>query len=90
MLMHIIQLTEDEDDSYDYQDNIEQSDAYININQVASVTNDDEYPDRCFVYMSNEEYFYVNESMDNFIARYNNVLYGSVLTKFYDSSNKQN
>ena len=90
MLMHIIQLTEDDDDSYEFQDNIEQSDAYINIHQVASVTADDESTDRCFVYMANEDYFYVNESVDSFIARYQNILYGSVLTKFYDSSNKQN
>lgn len=90
MLMHIIQLTEDEDDSYDFQDNTEQSDAYINIHQVASVVGDDEHEDRCFVYMANEDYFYVNESVDEFIARYQNVLYRSVLTKFYDSSNKQN
>ena len=90
MLMHIIQLTEDEDDSYEFQDNTEESDAYINIYQVASVTADDEYDDRCFVYMVNEDFFYVNESIDSFIARYQKVLYGSVLTKFYDSSNKQN
>ena len=90
MLMHIIQLTEDEDDSYDFQDNTEQSDAYINIHQVASVVGDDEYPDRCFVYMANEDYFYVNESVEEFIARYQNILYSSVLTKFYDNSNKQN
>ncbi|MFY8248079.1 MAG: hypothetical protein ACOVJ5_00060 [Gloeomargaritales cyanobacterium] len=88
--MHIIQLTEDEDDSYDYQDNIEESDAYININQVASVVGDEENEERCFVYMANEDYFYINESMDNFIARYQSILYGTVLTKFYDSSNKQN
>ena len=90
MLMHIIQLTEDEDDSYDFQDSIEESDAYINIHQVASITADEEYPERCFVYMANEDYFYINESMDSFIARYQAILYGTVLTKFYDSSNKQN
>jgi 2-methylisocitrate lyase-like PEP mutase family enzyme len=90
MLMHIIQLTEDEDDSYEFQDNTEQSDAYINIHQVASVTADDENSDRCFVYMANEDYFYVNESMDNFIARYQAILYGTVLTKFYDNTNKHN
>ena len=88
--MHIIQLTEDEDDSYEFQDNTEESDAYINIHQVASVTADEENEDRCFVYMANEDYFYVNEPMDDFIARYQKVLYGTVLTKFYDSSNKQN
>jgi len=90
MLMHIIQLTEEEDESYEFQDNSEESDAYINIYQVASVTADDENSDRCFVYMSNEDYFYVNESIDSFVKRYQETLYGSVLTKFYDSSNKQN
>ena len=90
MLMHIIQLTEDEDDSYDLQDNIEESDAYINIHQVASITGDDEHPNRCFVYMANEDYFYINESVDDFVNRYQGILYGSVLTKFYDSSKKQN
>lgn len=90
MLMHIIQLTEDDDDSYEFQDNTEESDAYINIYQVASVTADEEDEDRCFVYMANEDYFYVNESMNSFITRYQTTLYGSVLTKFYDSSNKQN
>jgi len=38
MLMHIIQLTEEEDESYEFQDNSEESDAYINIYQVASVS----------------------------------------------------
>jgi len=90
MLMHIIQLTEDEDESYDFQDNSEESDAYININYVASVTADDEGNDRCFVYMTNEDYFYVNESIESFVKRYQAMLYGTVLTKFYDSSNKQN
>lgn len=91
MLMHIIQLTEDEEDEgYDLSDNSEQSDAYINIYQVASVTADDENENRCFVYMANEDYFYVDESIDDFINRYQAVLYGSVLTKFYNSSNKQN
>ena len=88
--MHIIQLTEEEDESYEFQDNSEESDAYINIYQVASVTADEEDNDRCFVYMANEDYFYVNESVESFIARYQAILYGSVLTKFYDSSNKQN
>jgi hypothetical protein len=88
--MHIIQLTEDEDDSYEFQDNTEESDAYINIYHVASVTADEEDENRCFVYMTNEDYFYVNESMNSFIMRYQTTLYGSVLTKFYDSSNKQN
>ena len=90
MLMHIIQLTEEEDESYEFQDNSEESDAYINIYQVASVTADEENSDRCFVYMANEDYFYVNESIESFVGRYQAILYGSVLTKFYDSSNKQN
>lgn len=86
MLMHIISLTED--DSYEYGDMVEQSDAYINIHLVESVLNDDENEDRCFVYMQSEDYFYVNESADAFIARYQSILYGSVLTKFYDRTNK--
>jgi hypothetical protein len=90
MLMHIIQLTEDEDESYEFQDNSEESDAYINIYQVASVTADEEDEERCFVYMANEDYFYVKESIDSFVLRYQAMLYGTVLTKFYDSSNKQN
>jgi hypothetical protein len=91
MLMHIIQLTEDEEDEgYDLSDNSEQSDAYINIYQVASVTPDEENDKRCFVYMANEDYFYIDESIDDFINRYQAILYGSVLTKFYNSSNKQN
>ena len=84
--MHIVQLTED--DSYEYGENVEQTDSYINIHLVESVTNDDEYEDRCFVYMQSEDYFYVNESADAFIARYQSILYGSVLTKFYDRTNK--
>jgi hypothetical protein len=91
MLMHIIQLTEDEEDEgYDLSDSSEQSDAYINIYQVASVTPDEENDKRCFVYMANEDYFYIDEPIDDFIARYQAILYGSVLTKFYNSSNKQN
>lgn len=90
MLMHIISLTEDEDESYEFQDNTEQSDAYINVHYVASVTPCEEHDDRCFVYMTDEDYFYVNENIEHFIARYQATLYGSVLTKFYDSSNKQN
>lgn len=90
MLMHIIQLTEDEDDdSYDFMDNeSERSDAYINIHQVASVTPDEEDDKRCFVYMANEDYFYVDESMDSFVERYQGILYGSVLTRFYDKTNR--
>ena len=91
MLMHIIQLTEDEEDEgYDLSDSSEQSDAYINIYQVASVTPDEENDKRCFVYMANEDYFYIDEPIDDFINRYQAILYGSVLTKFYNSSNKQN
>lgn len=91
MLMHIIQLTEDdEDEGYDLSDSSEQSDAYINIYQVASVTPDEENDKRCFVYMANEDYFYIDEPIDDFINRYQAILYGSVLTKFYNSSNKQN
>jgi hypothetical protein len=88
--MHIIQLTEEEDESYEFQDNSEESDAYINIYQVASVTGDDENSDRCFVYMANEDYFYVNEPLDDFVKRYQEILYGSVLTKFYDKRNSHN
>jgi len=89
--MHIIQLTEDEEDEgYDLSDSSEQSDAYINIYQVASVTPDEENDKRCFVYMANEDYFYIDEPIDDFINRYQAILYGSVLTKFYNSSNKQN
>ena len=91
MLMHIIQLTEDdEDEGYDLSDSSEQSDAYINIYQVASVTADEENDKRCFVYMANEDYFYVNETMESFITRYQAILYGSVLTKFYDTRNSHN
>ena len=91
MLMHIIQLTEDdEDEGYDLSDSAEQSDAYINIYQVASVTADEDNDKRCFVYMANEDYFYIDEPIDDFINRYQAILYGSVLTKFYNSSNKQN
>lgn len=87
MLMHIVQLTED--DSYEYGEGVEQTDAYINIHLVESVTNDDEYEDRCFVYMQSQDYFYINESSDSFIARYQATLYGSILTKFYDKTNRQ-
>lgn len=90
MLMQIIQLTEDEDDSYEFQDNSTESEAFINIYQVASVTADVEDDGRCFVYMANEDYFYVKESIDSFITRYQGVLYGSVLTKFYDTRNSHN
>jgi hypothetical protein len=87
MLMHIVQLTED--DSYEYGDGVEQTNAHININLVESVTDDDEYEDRCFVYMQSQDYFYINESSDSFITRYQAMLYGSILTKFYDNTNRQ-
>lgn len=92
MLMHIIQLTEedDEDEGMSFNSALEESDAYINIHHINSVTVDEEDYDKCIVYMNNEEYFYVNESMESFIARYQSILYGTVLTKFYDRSNKQN
>ena len=90
MLMHITQLTNDEVEAYDFQDNTEESDAYININHISSVIVDDEDNNRCFVYMTNEDYFHVKESIESFVMRYQAMLYGTVLTKFYDSSNKQN
>lgn len=85
--MHIVQLTED--DSYEYGDGVEQGDAYININLVESVTMDEEDENRCYVYMQSQDYFYIDESSDSFIARYQAMLYGSVLTKFYDRTNRQ-
>ena len=88
MLMHVIQLTED--DSYEFGDGTEQSDAYINIHQVESVTDDDEYENRCFVYMASGDYFYIDESGDSFIKRYQDILYGTVLTKFYNTKNNHN
>lgn len=86
MLMHITQLTED--DSYEYEENFESVDSYINVHLVESVVPDDDDADRCFVYMQSEDYFHVDESMDHFIQRYQAVLYGSVLTKFYDKTNR--
>lgn len=86
MLMHITQLTED--DSYEYEENFESVDSYINVHLVESVVPDDDDADRCFVYMQSEDYFHIDESMDNFIQRYQSVLYGSVLTKFYDKTNR--
>jgi hypothetical protein len=86
--MHVIQLTED--DSYEYGEGVEQSDAFININHVESVIDDEEYEDRCYVYMVSGDFLYVNESADMFIKRYQSTLYGSVLTKFYDRTNKNN
>ena len=86
MLMHITQLTED--DSYEYEENFESVDSYINVHLVESVVPDDEDADRCFIYMQSEDYFHIDESMDHFIQRYQSVLYGSVLTKFYDKTNR--
>jgi hypothetical protein len=40
--------------------------------------------------MANEDYFYVNETVESFITRYQAILYGSVLTKFYDTRNSHN
>lgn len=85
--MHIIQLTED--DSYEFGSNVEPSNAYININQIESVTEDDEDEDRCYIFMKSQDYFNVMESMDSFIERYQKMLYGTIMTKFYDSTNKQ-
>lgn len=86
MLMHITQLTED--DSYEYEENFESVDSYINVHLVESVVPDDDDADRCFVYMQSEDYFHIDESMNHFIQRYQSVLYGSVLTKFYDKTNR--
>ena len=86
MLMHITQLTED--DSYEYEENYESVDSYINVHLVESVVPDDEDADRCFIYMQSEDYFHLDESMDSFVSRLQAVLYGSVLTKFYDRTNR--
>lgn len=86
MLMHITQLTED--DSYEYEESFDNVDTYINVHLVESVVPDEDDADRCFVYMQSEDYFYIDESMDSFIQRYQAVLYGSVLTKFYDKTNR--
>lgn len=86
MLMHITQLTED--DSYEYEESYESVDSYINVHLVESVVPDDEDADRCFIYMQSQDFFHVDESMDSFISRLQSVLYGSVLTKFYDKTNR--
>ena len=86
MLLHIVQLTED--DSYEFGEGTEQSDGWININLVESVTDDDEYEDRCFVYMQSQDFFYVDESSDSFIKRYQEALFGTVITRFYDKTNR--
>ena len=49
MLLQITQLTED--DSYEYGDGTEQSDAWINIHLVESVTDDESDENKCYVYM---------------------------------------
>jgi hypothetical protein len=87
MLLQIEQLTED--DSYEFGDGTEASNGWININLVESVTEDDEYEDRCFVYMQSQDFFYVNESSDSFIKRYQEALFGTVITRFYDKTNRQ-
>ena len=87
MLLQITQLTED--DSYEYGDGTEPSDAWINIYLVESVTDDEEDKDKCYVYMQSQDYFYIDESSDSFIKRYQAALYGTVLTRFYDKTNRQ-
>ena len=86
MLMHITQLTAD--DSYEYEESFEEVDAYINVYMVESVVPDEDDSDRCYIYMQSEDYFYINESADRFIERYQSILYTTVLTKFYDKSNR--
>lgn len=85
--MHVIQLTED--DSYEYEEMVEESDAYINIHMIESVLPDGEYEDRCLVYMQSMDYIYVSEPIEKFITRYQQMLYGTVLTKFYESTNRK-
>lgn len=87
MLLQINQLTED--DSYEFGDGTEESEAWINIHLVESVTDDPEDENRCYVYMQSQDYFYINESSDSFIKRYQDTLYGTVLTRFYDKTNRQ-
>jgi hypothetical protein len=86
MLLQIEQLTED--DSYDLEECTEQSNAWINIYLVESVTEDDEDKDRCYVYMQSQDFFYINESSDSFIKRYQEALFGTVITRFYDKTNR--
>ena len=86
MLLQIEQLTED--DSYDLEECTEQRNAWINIHLVESVTEDDEDADRCYVYMQSQDFFYVNESSDSFIKRYQEALFGTVITRFYDKTNR--
>ena len=86
MLLQIEQLTED--DSYDLEECTEQSNAWINIYLVESVTEDDEDKDRCYVYMQSQDFFYINESSDSFIKRYQEALFGTVITRFYNKTNR--
>lgn len=86
MLLQIEQLIED--DSYDLEECNEQATAWINIHLVESVTEDQENSDRCYVYMQSQDFFYVNESSDSFIKRYQEALYGTVITRFYDRTNR--
>ena len=81
MLIHLIQLLED--DSYEFSENYIQIDAYANIYQIESITIDEENEDRCYVYMVSGDFFHVDESMDDLCKRYEAILYGSHLTKFY-------
>jgi hypothetical protein len=87
MLLQIEQLTED--DSYEFGDGTEQSNAWINIHLVESVTDDDEDKEKCYVYMQSQDFFYINESSDSFIKRYQEALFGTVITRFYDKTNRQ-
>ena len=86
MLLQIEQLIED--DSYDLEECNEQTTAWINIHLVESVTEDQENSDRCYVYMQSQDFFYVNESSDSFIKRYQEALFGTVITRFYDRTNR--
>jgi hypothetical protein len=86
MLLQIEQLIED--DSYDLEECNEQATAWINIHLVESVTEDQENSDRCYVYMQSQDFFYVNESSDSFIKRYQEALFGTVITRFYDRTNR--
>ena len=86
MLLQIEQLIED--DSYDLEECNEQTNAWINIHLVESVTEDQENSDRCYVYMQSQDFFYVNESSDSFIKRYQEALFGTVITRFYDRTNR--
>lgn len=87
MLLQITQLTED--DSYEFGDGTEESDVWINIHLVESVTDDESDDNRCYIYMQSQDYFYINEGSDSFIKRYQQALYGTVLTRFYDKTNRQ-